>query len=229
MKEETMATKAGKRGDTRARRVGYELIDRDHVAGHPVYAIMNELIREHHPDLRDARIVVAWNLTWQPDADGRVKLAMCARANDLARELAPWDFVILLRKSTWKDEGFTDEHRAALMDHALSYAARAYDKGENKAVDERGRPVWRTRKPDIVEFSEVIERHGIHSRDLEKIADALRKQGVGPFVHCDRCALSPGWVDVLDAGVSKKARCECWIAWTERRNEYQAERARAAS
>jgi hypothetical protein len=220
--------KKGKSGNTRARRVGYELIKRDHVEGHPIYSLLDEIVHEHHEDLREARIVLAWNLTWQADADGRVKLAACARASDLARELAPFDFVILLRKSTWKDERFTDEHRRALMDHALCHGARAYDKSENAAVDERGRPVWRTRKPDIVEFSEVIERHGIYSRDLERIADALRKQGVGPFVHCDHCALTPGWIDVLVGGVTRKDRCECWKAWTERRQEYKADQRASA-
>lgn len=217
--------KKGTKGNTRARRVGYEIIKRDHVEGFPIYSMIDGLVHEHHDHLRDARIVVAWNLTWQPDADGRVKLAACMRANDLARELAPFDFVILLRRSTWKDERFKDEHRLALMEHALCYAARATDKAGEDAVDERGRAVWRTRKPDIVEFSEVIERHGIYSRDVERIADALRKQGAGPFVHCDRCALTPGWVDVLDAGVTRKARCECWTAWSERRKEYTSERA----
>src|SRR5213596_2776404 len=77
----------GKKGNTRARRVGYELIPRDHVESHPVYSLMGELVREHHEHLRDARIVAAWNLTWQPDADGRVKLVACVRANDLAREI----------------------------------------------------------------------------------------------------------------------------------------------
>lgn len=221
-----MAKKA--KGNTRARRVGYELIKRDHVEGHPIYTLVDELVREHHDHLRDARIVLAWNLTWQPDADGRVKIAACMRANDLARELAPWDFVILLRRSTWKDERFLDEHRRALMDHALCYGARATTTGGDEAVDERGRPVWRTRKPDIVEFSEVIERHGIYSRDVERIADALRKQGAGPFVHCDRCALTPGWVDVLLDGVTRKDRCECWRAWHERREEYAGEKRASA-
>ncbi len=215
----------GKRGNTRARAVGYELINRDHVEGYPIFALLDELIHDHHDHLRDARIAIAWNLTWQPDADGRVKLAACMRASDLARELAPFDFVILLRKAFWKDERAKDEHRRALMDHALCYAARAADKAGDDAVDVRGRAVWRTRKPDIVEFSEVIERHGIYSRDVERIADALRKAGVGPFVHCDRCTLTPGWVDVLEGGVTRKDRCECWRAWAERREEYRRERA----
>lgn len=215
----------GKKGNTRARRVGYELIKRDHVEGHPIYALLDELVHSHHDHLRDARIVLAWNLTWQADADGRVRLIACTRASDLARELAPWDFVILLRRATWKDERFADEHRRALMDHALCYAARATDKAGDEAVDERGRAVWRTRKPDIVEFSDVIERHGIYSRDVERIADALRKQGVGPFVHCDRCSLTPGWIDVIDNGVTRKDRCECWKAWAERREAYRQERA----
>src|SRR5438045_8903168 len=89
----------GKKGNTRARRVGYELIPRDHVESHPVYSLMGELVREHHEHLRDARIVAARNLTWQPDADGRAKRVACVRASDLAREPAPWASVRLLRRT----------------------------------------------------------------------------------------------------------------------------------
>jgi hypothetical protein len=115
------------------------------------------------------------------------------------------------------------------MVHALCYAARALDRADEPANDERGRPVWRIRKPDIVEFSEIIERHGLYSRDLENMADALRRQGVGPFVHCDDCALNPGWVTVTRADQAPALeRCACWKAWTERRNDYRAERRASA-
>jgi hypothetical protein len=224
-----MAPKKGKPGNTTARRVGYELIARDHVHGHPVYALMDELIREHHPDLRPARFVLAWNLTWQPDADGRVVIGQVKRSSDLDRELIEFDFVILLRRAFWKDERVTDEQRAAAMDHQLCHCQRATTKGGDPAVDERGRPVWRLRKHDVEEFADVIERHGMHSHDLEQVAAALRRQGAGPFVHCDRCALSPGWIDVLDAGVSRKDRCECWKAWAERRDDLANEQRRASA
>ncbi len=220
-----MAREKAAKGNTRARSVGYELIERDHVGGHPVYAMLAELVREHHEELRSARFAIAWNLTWQPDADGRTKIGMCKRASDLDRELAAFDFVILLRKAFWKDDRVSDAQRRALLDHELCHATRATTRGGDPAVDDRGRPVWRLRKHDIEEFSEVVDRHGMWSRDLENLADALRKNGVGPFVHCDRCALTPGWVDVLDAGVTRKDRCECWRAWAERREEYRRERA----
>jgi hypothetical protein len=224
-----MAKEKAPKGNTTARRVGYELIERDHVGGHPVYAMLAELVRDHHEDLRPARFAIAWNLTWQPDADGRTKIGMAKRASDLDRELAAFDFVILLRRAFWKDDRVTDEQRRALLDHELCHCARATTKGGDPAVDERGRPVWRIRKHDIEEFSEVVDRHGMWSRDLENLAAALRKNGVGPFVHCDRCALTPGWIDVLDAGgVSRKDRCECWKAWAERREEYRADQRASA-
>ncbi len=221
-----MAKDKPAKGNTRARRVGYELIERDHVGGHPVYAMLAELIRDHHEELKPARFAIAWNLTWQPDADGRTKIGMCKRASDLDRELAAFDFVILLRRAFWKDDRVTDAQRRALLDHELEHAARAETKNGEPAVDERGRPVWRIRKHDIEEFSAIVDRHGMWSRDLENLADALRKNGVGPFVHCDRCALTPGWIDTIDEkGANRKDRCECWRAWAERREEYRRERA----
>lgn len=217
------------KGNTTARRVGYELITRDHVAGHPVYALMDELIREHHPDLRAARFVLAWNLTWQPDADGRVVIGQVKRSSDLDRELIDFDFVILLRRAFWRDERISDEQRAACMDHQLCHCQRATTKGGDPAVDERGRPVWRLRKHDVEEFADVIERHGMHSHDLEQVAAALRKQGAGPFVHCDQCALNPGWLNYLDGDTPRVKRCECWTAWAERRDDLAAEQKRASA
>lgn len=225
-----MAKERTAKGNTTARRVGYELIERDHVGGHPIYSMLAELVREHHDELRGARFAIAWNLTWQPDADGRTKIGMCKRASDLDRELAAFDFVILLRRAFWKDERVSDVQRRALLDHELCHAARATTKGGDPATDERGRPVWRIRKHDIEEFSEIVDRHGMWSRDLENLADAFRKNGVGPFVHCDRCALSPGWIDVADAGgAARKDRCECWRSWAERREDYRREVTRASA
>ena len=217
------------KGNTTARRIGYELIKRDHVEGHPVYALLDELVRDHHDHLAPARIALAWALSWQPDADGRVKIGACMKANDLARELAPFDFVILLRRAFWKDERVTDDQRRALLDHELCHAARATTKSGEDAVDERGRPVWRIRKHDIEEFSEIIERHGMYSHDLENIAAALRRAGVGPFVHCDACTLNPGWITVTAADAAPRLeRCSCWLAWMERRRDYTAD-ARASA
>src|SRR5262245_43796017 len=94
--------------------VRYELIPRDSVIGFPIYQMLDDLITEYHAELAQARIALAWCTSWKPDADGRVTLGKCKKASDLDRELAAFDFVILLRRSFWTDERVTLMQRQAL-------------------------------------------------------------------------------------------------------------------
>src|SRR6185369_7142915 len=104
------------------KKVSYQLIKRDSDAGRPIYAMLKDLIEQHHEELTNARLAVAWNLSWKPDADGRVTLGKCKKASDLDRELAAFDFVILLQAEFWQDAEVTEDQRRALLDHELCHA-----------------------------------------------------------------------------------------------------------
>lgn len=156
------------------KKVSYELVERESPAGKRMYPLLARLIETHHGHLTQARIVLAWCTSWNPDADGRVVLGKCKRASDLDRELAPYDFVILIARWFYESGDVLDEQREALLDHELCHAQVVMDKSEPK-IDERGRVVYRTRKHDIEEFAEIVYRHGTYKRDLEQFADALRR------------------------------------------------------
>lgn len=208
--------------------VHYELLTRDSVIGHPMYCLLDELVDLHHTDLRQARIGLAWNLSWKPDADGRVKLGMCRKASDFDRELSQWDFVILLRRSFWTHEEVTPQQRRALLDHELCHAAMKYDARGEPVEDERGRKVYRTRRHDIEEFRAIVERYGTWTSDLEAFALALRRSTLTtPFEPCATCRDTghPGYVAVLDTNTrtERLTRCPCWLRWVEQRAEIQAE------
>ena len=202
-----------------AKRVAYELIDpKNESIGKPIYRLLRELVQSHHPHLTDARIALAWCTSWRPDVDGRVTLGKCKKASDLDRELAAYDFIVLLKKSFWQDLHVTPEQRRALLDHELCHAGVRLDERTGDPItDERGRKVYRTVKHDVEEFGAVVERHGIWKRDLEQFASALMRAARGPFVACDECRDSPnpGWRNTVTGLV----RCECWTAWAERRRE----------
>ena len=177
----------GRRGSKKPaqpKRIAYKLIDPKTDAGKPMYALLKELVYEHHSEVKDARFALAWNRAWKPDTDGRVILGKCKKASDLDRELAAFDFVIILRKDFWEDPSVTDAQRAALMDHELCHASVRCDKNSGEPmVDERNRLIYRIRKHDIEEFADIVERHGTYKRDLELFAQALRRgpqQGVLP-------------------------------------------------
>ena len=198
--------------------VNYELIPRDSVNGHPMYALLDELVESFHAEIAAARIALAWCTSWKPDVDGREVLGKCRKASDLDRELAAFDFVILLSRPFWRDARVTDPQRQALLDHELCHAALTYDEKGEPVEDERGRLVYRIRKHDIEEFTDIVARHGCYKADLERFAQALKHAGVPKFLPCEQCEATPGWVYVGDGVV----RCACWVNWAEQRTEATA-------
>lgn len=166
--------KVARKPKNHEKRVNYVLVKPDTVEGKPIYDLMNRTIEEHHEELTNAKIAIAWNLAWKPDADGHVILGKCKKASDLDREFSPYDFVILLRKEFWQHSQTTDAQRAALIDHELCHASVRLDADHEPKRDERGRVIYRMRKHDIEEFSEILMRHGCYKRDLENAFLALQ-------------------------------------------------------
>jgi hypothetical protein len=198
------------------KKVSYEILQTESLVGHPMYVLLEDLVVAYHPELERARIALAWCTSWKPDVDGRVTLGKCKKASDLDRELAAYDFVILLRKSFWLDPRVSDAQRRALLDHELCHAALKYDDAGAPVEDERGRLVYRTRKHDIEEFTDIVTRYGTWTADLERFAFALRRSGVPAYQPCDDCRELPGWVYVTDdAGHQRVMRCECFARWTQ--------------
>lgn len=201
------------------KRVTYRLIDSKSDTGKPMYRLLRDLISACHSDIKDARIALAWNLGWKPDVDGRVILGKCKKASDLDRELAAYDFVIILRQSFWIDLKTTDAQRAALLDHELCHAAtRCDERTGDPIVDELGRIAYRIRKHDIEEFADVVSRHGLWTRDLElvgaQILERLKREG---FRACGQGECREGWVPVVVDGVARQRRCVCWTRHQDQR------------
>lgn len=151
---------------SKPKKVSYEFIDRISLVGIPMYELLDDLVIKHHEELVDARIALAWCTSWSADVDGRVTLGKCKKASDLDRELAQFDFVIMLSRDFWENSRVTNQQRTAPLDHELMHATVALDpKGEPKQ-DERGRTVYRIRKHDIEEFGAIVARYGLYKRDL---------------------------------------------------------------
>lgn len=155
------------------KRIAYALIQPESDDGRPMYDLLERLVAEHHTELAEARIALAWNVVWKPDVDGRVTLGKCKKASDLDRELAAYDFVIILRREFWAYPSVSDAQRAALLDHELMHATVKLDANGDPTMDTRGRTVYRIRKHDIEEFRDIMVRHGCWKRDLEEFAAAI--------------------------------------------------------
>lgn len=221
-----MAQRSKSKRKKGAKRVTYRLIEPTTEVGKPMYRLLRELVGKFHTEVKEARIALAWNLGWKPDVDGRVILGKCKKASDLDRELAAYDFVIILRQSFWLDLSVTDAQRAALLDHELTHAApRCDERTGEPIVDERSRVCYRIRKHDIEEFTEIVARHGLYTRDLELHgAVILERIKTEAYRGCDVCKATPGFVPVGgdDGKQSTYTRCECWHRWREVRQSEAA-------
>jgi hypothetical protein len=167
------------------KKVVYELLSPDMEIGRPIYELLKKIMNAHHEELvrTNARVALAWCKNWKADVDGIVTIGKCKKASELDRELASFDFVILLSQSFWYEAN--EKQRAALLDHELMHAAVQYDADGEPVVDTRGRQVYRTRKHDLEEFSDIVGRHGCYKRDLEQFATALERA---------RAKTGTGWV-----------------------------------
>lgn len=216
-----MKGRTTKRGQKKLKRVAYRFITPESEVGTLLYAMLRQLVHAHHPDIVSARIALAWNLTWQPDVDGRVTLGQCRKVSDLDRELSDglYDFVIVLRREFWEHPLVTDDQRRALLDHELCHAAVKRDEAGEPVVDERGRTAYRIRKHDLEEFVVIAERHGCWKKDLEQFGRALERA---------HAKASRGWIGYTSlqeqlAHVGASVPLETIIGWTD------AERREAAT
>lgn len=182
--------------------VSYQLIKQDSIAGRAMYDMCSILVEEHHEEITNARIALAWALSWKQDVDGHVKLGQCKKASDLDRELHPFDFVILLNAEWWQDGRVTDDQRRALLDHELCHATVKLDEDGEPARDTMDRVIYRLRKHDIEEFTEIVARHGTYKRDLERFASALRRS---PLRQRDLSDLGEATVDAVTDAVRRMA------------------------
>lgn len=153
------------------RKVKVELIPVDS----PEYEMMYKIRKKYHDGIRKAKIGLMWLLKVKSDSDGHLLLGKCKKASDFQRELSEFDFVILLNKEMWEHPKFGHKRQKALLDHELCHASAVYDDEGHRVKTIRGKYVFRTRKHDIEEFREIVERHGCYKRDLEEFAESLKK------------------------------------------------------
>jgi hypothetical protein len=156
-------------------------LQREDDAAKRYYSAMDELVSKYHKHLRDAKIVLVWNEAWNEDTDGLMPLAKAKKCSDLDRELAGWDFVIQLNKVPV--QAMEEPQLRALLDHELSHCEVARDESGEVKIDDLGRAVYRIRKHDVEEFTEVVYRHGIWKRDLERFAEAVQMRAKAPLLE----------------------------------------------
>lgn len=155
----------------KAKKSTYEIVRDDERPD--LYDLMRELVDDHHDELRDARIAIAWRHGWKPDADGRMHLGQLKKASDLDRQLHSYDLIVLLNYEVWTSVNFTPAQQRALFDHELCHGALSLDPetGEPRYTPD-GRLIYRTRKHDMEEFRQIVDRHGMWKGDIAAFVEA---------------------------------------------------------
>ena len=141
-----------------------------------LYKILDKLVGNFHSHLAEAAIALAWKRGWSENADGQVKLGQCKKGSDLDKTMHGFDFVILLNEGWVNDKATTRPQIEALIDHELCHASIAVGADGEPKEYEDGKPVYRVRRHDIEEFAEIVERHGMYKRDLERFAGTVHQR-----------------------------------------------------
>lgn len=162
-------------GTPRPKRVNYDAIDPED----GVYAMLMRVVARTHPELNEARFFLCWRKCLKPDPDGRLVLGKVGKCSDVDREAAPHDIRLALNQEAWAE--FDSDQREAVLDHYLCRIRVARNKDRSEKRDEKGRLVYRGRKPDVVEFSEIIDRHGFYLADLKDFAEKVLAKRKAPL------------------------------------------------
>jgi hypothetical protein len=136
------------------------------------WEILREQVKDHRPDMEHCQFAMAWRKNLKADKDDVIVLGGTKIFSDLDRELGQPDVLIVLNKEHYAI--FDRFQRAALIDHFLQRAALVKNKDGSIKTTEKGQICYRKRKPDVVEFNDVIERHGCYLRSLEIFAEKTR-------------------------------------------------------
>ena len=133
-----------------------------------VFAMLNNLIEQHHRHLidSDAKIVLLWELQ-DSYSNGRVRIGNSQKASSIAGVLANFNFAITLNANKWAS--MTREQREAELDHRLECCF-----AEEREVDQQGRTGWffKMRRPDVQEFISIAQRHGTTRFGMSELVQA---------------------------------------------------------
>lgn len=130
-----------------------------HEANQSTLNRIEELVKQFHPFLQQANISVVL----REEDNYRAKCPrFYGKVQLVPAQFSPWmeaDFLMVINEDEWIH--FSDAQRDALLDHLLCHC------NYNPMTE-----AWSLIKPDVVEFSEIIRRHGFWNPDLDKAGQA---------------------------------------------------------
>lgn len=135
-------------------------------------AIATRIIPNAHPHLGTARIKYVFRDVAAKEG-GKPLGGKARKISGINEFLIGCDFVIEVAYDLWN--GMGDEQREALIDHLLTYCF-----GEEDEKDPGAGMKWSIRRPDVKEFTEVLNRRGKWNEGLGEFVDAAKALPDGP-------------------------------------------------
>lgn len=128
---------------------------------HPAEAVeelANSLLANYHPELSTARLKYLFTEK-AANKGGRPILGKVQKCSGALELYSDADFIIYVAMDKWND--LDAGKRTALVDHLLERCT-----GEEDAEDPSATMKWKTREPDVHEFSTILKRYGAWTEDL---------------------------------------------------------------
>lgn len=151
-----------------------------------IAADVRSLINQHYPDLQDAAIGLVLR-DEAPQSNGRAQLGNTKRVGDVERQFLDYDFIIWIASDYYYGV-LSEAQKIACLDHYLQYCL--FDNDDGKA---------KLNKPDVVEFTAIIRRHGFWwpgGQDVRDVRDAVLQM---PLLESEPAGrVEPVGPDVLD-------------------------------
>lgn len=137
------------------------------------YREMAALIASHHPDLVEIKIGLQWYKGWKPDADGKLCLGTASLSSAREQQWHGFNCFVNLNEDWYHDPQTRDLDKIAVLDHELCHFAVVKDDNGDTKKDEKGQPVVRIVKHDLEEFEKIVNRYGLYTDNLRRMAGAI--------------------------------------------------------
>jgi hypothetical protein len=124
-----------------------------------VLLLAQELVREHHPDLRDAKIGIIFRES-VAYSRGNPVLGHAQKTPEMMKVYLDYDFIIWIAADAYAN--MDENRRKALIDHELCHCTM-----EDGIASMVGH--------DVEEFADIIKRHSLWNTDLVRIANTIKQ------------------------------------------------------
>lgn len=130
-----------------------------------VEEIANQLLPTYHPELATARIAYVF-VDVASKKNGLPVLGKTRKVSGALEYLLEKDFIVEVAMDQWNDAD--ERKRHALVDHLLESCTGEED-------ETTGDMTWKTRSPDVHEFTSILNRHGAWTNELSGMVEVAKR------------------------------------------------------